>query len=255
MKLTEVCAKRAVKKYAAEETAHEAIHGGNAKVHATQFIECAAGSHAWLQDGMTNGVKGHWRKAREIKRHTWTGSKATNRRKWMTKRMGNLRETTAVEDFRTGTEGSKVEGRIFQQFTCCAVRREIHLKAAIKAKSINDVGTDAAAHGIGCFKDGPVNAALLQRVRAGKTCKTGSDDRCARHGGIVVRADACRENNGRGMSRVNSEPGYAVGSGSALGVAVAMRTNPPPHSWHVPAIAVGVVARKSNPQPRHDAPH
>ena len=144
--------------------------------------------------------------------------------------MGNLRETTAVEDFRTGTECSKVEGRVFQQFTCCAVRREIHLKAAVKAESINHVGTDAAAHGIGCFKDGPVHAALLQRVRAGKTCKAGSDDRCARHGGIVVRVDACRENFERGMGRVNSEPGYAVGSGSVLGVAVAMRTNPPPHS-------------------------
>jgi hypothetical protein len=204
---------------------------------------------------MTNGFKGHWRKAREIKRHTWTGSKATNRREWMTKRMRNLREATAVEDFRTCTEGSKVEGRVFQQFTCCAVRREIHLKAAIKAESINHVGTDAAAHGIRCFKDGPVHAAFLQRVRAGKTCKAGSDDRCARHSGIVVRVDACGENFERGMSRANSEPGYAVRSGSPLGVEVERRTYPPPHSWHVPAIAVGVVARKSNPQPRHDAPH
>ena len=121
----------------------------------------------------------------------------------MTKRMGNLRETTAVEDFRTGTEGSKVEGRIFKQFTGCAVRREIHLKATVEAKSVNHIGTDAAAHGIGCFKDGPVNAALLQRVCAGKTCKTGSDDRCARHSGIVVRVDACRGNNDRGLSRAN----------------------------------------------------
>jgi hypothetical protein len=63
---------------------------------------------------MTNGIKSHWCKAREIKRHTWTGSEATNRREWMTKRMGNLRKTTAVKDFRTGAEGSKVQGRIFK---------------------------------------------------------------------------------------------------------------------------------------------
>ena len=105
----------------------------------------------------------------------------------MTKGMRNLRETTAVKDFRTGTEGSKVEGCIFKQLTRCAVRREIHLKASVKAESINNIGTNAAANGVRRFKDGPVNAALLQRVRARKTCQSGSDDRCARHSGIVVR--------------------------------------------------------------------
>ena len=66
----------------------------------------------------------------------------------MTKGMRNLRETTAVKDFRTGTEGSKVEGCIFKQLTRCAVCREIHLKAAVEAESINNIGTNAAANGV-----------------------------------------------------------------------------------------------------------
>ena len=78
LELTEVSAKRAVKKYAAKETAHEAINRGNAKVHAAQLVERAAGSNAWLQYGMTNGIKCHRCEAREIKRHTWTGSESTN---------------------------------------------------------------------------------------------------------------------------------------------------------------------------------
>ena len=147
----------------------------------------------------------------------------------MTKGMRNLRETTAVKDVRTGTEGSKVEGCIFKQLTRCAVCREIHLKAAVEAESINNIGTNAAANGVRRFKDGPVNAALLQRVRARKTCKSGSDDRCARHSGIVVRVDACGGSMIAAQRRLPANS-YVLRSGSALGVAVARRTNPPPHS-------------------------
>jgi len=90
-----------------------------------------------------------------------------------------LRETTAVKDFCARPECPEVERRVFEQLACSAVCSEIHLKAAIEPKSINYVCANATTYGIGCLKDGPVDAAFLQRVCARKTGKTSANDRSA----------------------------------------------------------------------------
>jgi hypothetical protein len=93
--------------------------------------------------------------------------------------MRDAREASTIKDFGARSEVAKVEGCVLKQLPRSAVCREIHLEAAIKPESIHDVCANASAHRIRCFKDGPVGAALLQRVRAGKASKTRANDRCA----------------------------------------------------------------------------
>ena len=56
------------------------------------------------------------------------------------------------------------------------VARQKNLKAPVKAKSINDVGTDSATNAVGCLQKQQTNAALLQPYGAAQTRQATTDN-------------------------------------------------------------------------------
>lgn len=94
----------------------------------------------------------------------------------MPDRVGDSVKASAVVNSSAGVELLKVEGLIVQKPLGFGIRGDENLEAAVEKETVEGIGPDAAADGVGGFEKEEGNALGMETSGGGEAGETSADD-------------------------------------------------------------------------------
>ena len=94
----------------------------------------------------------------------------------MAEGVGNGVELAIVEDSGAGVEFLEVKGLVVEEVLGFGVGGDEDLEAAVEEEAVDNVGADAAAHGVGGFEEEEGDVAGVEVGGGGEAGESGADD-------------------------------------------------------------------------------